>query len=236
MPRQPLVIAPDPIFTETSVVPQLPVLLRQETKRKRATAQIRGTAIEIVIPKHWRKEYQKSVARELAQKIQHRFSRDFKLLQGIADPLITIKDKKELETWVHTLNAKTLLVPVKGIRIGYSRYTQLAQMNLRTHVMTVSKYCLTRVPESALRYLVLHELAHLKVPNHSAAFWAEIKPFMPDYKQQRHLISAVHRIRLYEDELFKAAGTTLKKAVEGPPKMESSLKQLLLNLFIPQER
>lgn len=40
-------------------------------------------------------------------------------------------------------------------------------------------------PESVIRYVVVHELCHIKYMNHSEAFWAMVSEFMPDYKEQR---------------------------------------------------
>ena len=40
----------------------------------------------------------------------------------------------------------------------------------------------------AVEYVVVHELAHIKQKNHSAAFYAEINKVMPDYKRRRELL------------------------------------------------
>jgi hypothetical protein len=39
-----------------------------------------------------------------------------------------------------------------------------------------------------LDYLVVHELAHLRQPNHSPAFWAEVAAVIPDYRERRTLL------------------------------------------------
>lgn len=40
-------------------------------------------------------------------------------------------------------------------------------------------------PPDIIDYVVVHELAHLRVRNHSPAFWAEVAKYLPDYKLKR---------------------------------------------------
>jgi len=44
---------------------------------------------------------------------------------------------------------------------------------------------LLMAPEAILDYVVVHELAHIPVHNHSAAFWRVVETFLPDYRQRR---------------------------------------------------
>lgn len=212
--------------------PILPIHILKLPKRKVARARIRQGVIEVVIPQRWSRHLQNSVSEKLAERVQKQFDKDYQLFHACREPLISFHQKEELVAWIHRINAETFQVPLKGIRMGSSKYTRLAQMNLKTHVMTVSKHCLRQVPEEALRYLVLHELAHLLVPNHSAAFWNEVKRFVPDVKYQRNLISAVHRIRVYEAEVAAAKTIALPSRIQKAPaqqKAVSRVKQLLLN-------
>jgi predicted metal-dependent hydrolase len=41
---------------------------------------------------------------------------------------------------------------------------------------------------SIIDYVVVHELSHLRVMNHSPAFWETVASVLPDYKQQRHAL------------------------------------------------
>ncbi len=40
-------------------------------------------------------------------------------------------------------------------------------------------------PPEVVDYLVIHELCHLRVPNHSVKFWQEVGRFTPQFKQHR---------------------------------------------------
>ena len=46
-------------------------------------------------------------------------------------------------------------------------------------------WLLMSAPPSVLEYVVVHELCHLKVRNHSSDFWNLVAQHLPDYQQQR---------------------------------------------------
>ena len=43
-------------------------------------------------------------------------------------------------------------------------------------------------PAAAVEYVVVHELAHIAQKDHSAAFWALVERYLPDYKARRALL------------------------------------------------
>lgn len=47
---------------------------------------------------------------------------------------------------------------------------------------------LIQAPPSLIDYVVVHELAHLHEPNHSARFWAWVARVLPDYKERRRAL------------------------------------------------
>lgn len=49
---------------------------------------------------------------------------------------------------------------------------------------------LVMAPPALLDYVVVHELVHLRVRNHSPVFWAEVTKLMPDCKERRAALKA----------------------------------------------
>lgn len=52
---------------------------------------------------------------------------------------------------------------------------------------------LLQLPAALLDYVVVHELCHLRVPNHSPRFWAEVARVLPDWRERRRALRAAGR-------------------------------------------
>lgn len=182
---------------------------------KSASARIREGVLVIRLPKRWPKATKLSAIASLRQKIATAQAKQQRLLEKTTkltektSATLQIKTLAELKAYIESLNAQTFKAPLKGVRLGRSKYSQLAQVNLKTGVMSVSCYCLGTnakqgVPEEAFRYLILHELAHFLEANHSPRFWAHVARFCPDYKHQRQVMRAFHQAAVQAD--VKATG------------------------------
>jgi Protein of unknown function DUF45 len=88
-----------------------------------------------------------------------------------------------MQSYVNRINNATYRVPIAGIRIGSAKYSRLAQINLKTRIITFSRFAIENVPERGRRYLVLHELAHVMEASHNKNFWRLVGQFEPDYKE-----------------------------------------------------
>lgn len=54
-----------------------------------------------------------------------------------------------------------------------------------------------QAPKAVIDYLIIHELCHIQEHNHSAAFWALVSRYCPDYKRQRQWLKTYgHRINI----------------------------------------
>ena len=107
--------------------------------------------------------------------------------------------------------------------------------------MTVSAYCLNQAPAEALRYLIIHELAHYFESGHGPRFWALVARHVPDYKLQSRIIKAFHHQAVTQEptpepsvvELPKKQHATRPKKTQRSPisNWVESLNQQLLPLF-----
>jgi len=54
----------------------------------------------------------------------------------------------------------------------------------RTGIITLNSD-LIRAPRACMDYVILHELCHLRHPNHTRKFYAQLESLMPDWKKQK---------------------------------------------------
>jgi predicted metal-dependent hydrolase len=202
------------------------VLVEETKKLRRASASIRdGGIIHVKVPRHWPREVKRSTIDELVSRIQKKDAQERALLAKAAhQERITITTQPELERYVRQINAETFNVPLGKVQMGYSRYNHLAQVNLRTKTMTVSKFCLQNAPADALRYLIVHELAHYFESGHGPQFWALVERHVQNYRLQSRIMKAFHHQAVIAEELAEAANAsnaadiTEKTPVENPVK------------------
>ncbi|MEB3330596.1 MAG: M48 family metallopeptidase [Candidatus Sericytochromatia bacterium] len=159
-----------------------------------ARARLVEGVLRVRMPAHWPEAHQRSVLARFVRWAERQVAR------ASALPPPEPWDGKrwgeaEFGAYVAQLNAETLRAPLAAVRIGRARHTRLAQANTRTGVLTFSRFAIDGMPDRALRYLVLHELAHLYEPNHSARFWALVARHEPDWKNLRR-VAQLHHARM----------------------------------------
>jgi predicted metal-dependent hydrolase len=75
----------------------------------------------------------------------------------------------------------------RGIRISGAR-TRWGSCSSRGGLNFTWRLMLAPLP--VIDYVVVHELAHLKIPNHSKAFWKLVEDLMPGFAEQRAWLKA----------------------------------------------
>ncbi|MCI2036067.1 MAG: M48 family metallopeptidase, partial [Oscillospiraceae bacterium] len=54
-------------------------------------------------------------------------------------------------------------------------------------------YRIALLPQEAVDYIVVHELAHIRRKDHSPRFYAEVAAILPDYKRRVALLRQTER-------------------------------------------
>lgn len=92
-----------------------------------------------------------------------------------------------VETWSARMNLKPSKYKM--------RYQKSRWGACNSHGEITLNLKLVAAPEWVIDYVVVHELAHLKVFNHSKAFWALVSEYLPEYKKAQHWLKT-HQPRL----------------------------------------
>ena len=90
-----------------------------------------------------------------------------------------------IQKWLETLDEsieKLSIKPMKS-RWGSCNYVK-RYINLNTELIKRTQF--------EIEYVVLHELTHLKYPNHGKGFYRYIENYMPNYKMAEKMLNAKH--------------------------------------------
>ncbi|MBX9671720.1 MAG: DUF45 domain-containing protein [Candidatus Obscuribacterales bacterium] len=107
--------------------------------------------------------------------------------------------------YVGRINESTFKVTFGGVRIGSAKYSRLAQINLKSRIITFSRYAIENVPERGRRYLVIHELAHVLEASHNKRFWELVERFEPNYKHIGKQLDLAFKRNVREEQLNRTA-------------------------------
>jgi predicted metal-dependent hydrolase len=92
------------------------------------------------------------------------------------------KAARELVSSLAREEAERIGVEYRRIRIGGQR---TLWGSCSPHGTLSFNWRLVLAPVEVLDYVVVHELCHLRVPNHSRRFWALVERHRPHWRQQR---------------------------------------------------
>lgn len=114
--------------------------------------------------------------------------------------LVTVKSKKYTKRQIETLynawlleKAKTLLtnkvnkyariIKVKPRKIIIKKVQRRLGSATKNNIINLN-FQLVKAPEEIIDYVVIHELCHLRIRNHSHHFWDLLHRFVPDYDEK----------------------------------------------------
>ena len=76
----------------------------------------------------------------------------------------------------HQLNPRTITIKTQKSRWGSCGIHNDININ----------WLLIMAPKEVLEYVVVHELCHIRVKNHSSQFWSLVSEHLPDYQNRRN--------------------------------------------------
>lgn len=148
------------------------------SKIKSIYIQIKNGKIIIKAPKRISKKEIEKIVEQKSEWIQKTLEKEIKKQKK--KELYTKEEfKKIIEKNANELIEETGLKPnkitIKQIKYAWGSCSSKKNITLNLELIKYS--------QQAIRYVILHELCHLKYMNHSKDFWNLVEKYMPDYKQ-----------------------------------------------------
>jgi hypothetical protein len=84
-------------------------------------------------------------------------------------------------TWLELTELPT--ITIKALTHRWGSTTKAGRITFNVDVV--------KLPAACLDYVIAHELVHLKIPNHSPAYWRMLGRVMPDWERWRKKLSEV---------------------------------------------
>lgn len=79
--------------------------------------------------------------------------------------------------WAAEINVQPQRISIKEQKTRWGSCSSKGNLNYNWRILMA--------PLEVIDYLVIHELCHLRIPNHSAMFWQEVSKFSPNFKIHR---------------------------------------------------
>ena len=148
------------------------------SKIKNIYIQIKNGKIIVKAPKRVSKKEIEKIVKQKTEWIQKTIEKENKKQEK--EPLYTKEKFKEIiEKNANELIQETGLKPnkitIKQIKYAWGSCSSKKNITLNLELIKYS--------QQAIRYVILHELCHLKYMNHSKDFWNLVEKYMPNYKQ-----------------------------------------------------
>jgi len=108
-------------------------------------------------------------------------------ISRITRVLIIKSFREEIERRIMMINQQYFGSRIEKIRIinASSRWGSCTTSRRLRGARISINYKLLFMPIECVDYVIVHELAHTKLHNHSKEFWGIVEGVMPDYKEQR---------------------------------------------------
>lgn len=90
--------------------------------------------------------------------------------------------RKRMDIYADRLNVKPAKLLLKSQKTRWGSCTRDNKININWKIVSA--------PLDIVDYLVVHELAHIRVKNHSKTYWELVESILPDYRERRKWLKA----------------------------------------------
>jgi len=162
---------------------------RVDSRNKNAVARVSGNVITIKLPSRWPDHERERAAHKLEARMLRRMERRSAKIPAVPKH---VSEEQVSETAkamapdvrgrVYQLNAQHFQSPMGKVRLRRN-ITNWGSCSPGNNISINS--ALLFMPKELLDYVIIHELAHTRVRNHSKRFWETVALALPDYVARR---------------------------------------------------
>ena len=111
----------------------------------------------------------------VASKLREQRARESKEVPSVKRTEESIVSRAvELARWMHMPAPN---VSIRAMRSAWGRCNERGDIILHP--------ALTRVPDAVADYVIIHELCHMVIPNHSPRYWKMVARYCPEYERHK---------------------------------------------------
>jgi len=86
--------------------------------------------------------------------------------------------EKRAKKLASKIGIKPTKIVVKPLKNRWGSATEKGTVNLNSNLL--------KAPKDVIDYIIIHELCHLKIKNHSFRYWNLVRKFMPNYLEKQN--------------------------------------------------
>lgn len=152
--------------------------------KRRKTSEIRvdENGVEIRTPFHKKNSEIREIVKEKSKwiykkqieyKQQKKIRKNLRFKTKLRDTYL----EKRTQKIASKIGIKPSKIVVKLLKNRWGSATEKRVINLNSQLL--------KAPKDVIDYIIIHELCHLKIKNHSFRYWGLVRKFMPNYIEKK---------------------------------------------------